>query len=161
MNRYSPLWSQIVDSSLWCEPDFVVKVFLTMIAKKDMDDIVRGNAFNISQWSKKTEAEVLEAIKVLSSPDTRRVEKQEFDGRRIEKVPEGYKVLMGAHYRKMMSTAGRREYNRIWAAEKRKKTKKPTPLPGEDEFTRAIREGASPERQDEIVSTHLPTGGVE
>jgi len=113
MNRYSPIWSQIIDSSLWCEEDYVVKIFLTMIAKKDLDDIVRGTAFNIGQWSKKTEEETLKALKILSSPDRKRIEKQEYEGRRIEKVSEGWLVLNGAHYRKMMFLATRREYKRL------------------------------------------------
>jgi len=121
MNRYSPLWSQIVDSSLWCEPDYVVKVFLTMIAKKDLDDVVRGTAFNIAQWAKKTEKETLEALKILSSPDTKRIEPQQFEGRRIERVQGGWLVLNGAHYREMMSLATRREYKRVKQAEYRQK----------------------------------------
>lgn len=110
-----------MDSSLWCEPDFVVKVFLTMIAKKDLDDIVRGSAFNIAQWAKKTEAEVLEALKILAAPDTKRIEPQPFDGRRIRRVPDGWLVLNGSKYRQMMSSESRREYRRIWQADRRKK----------------------------------------
>lgn len=147
MNRYSPLWSQVVDSSLWCEPDHVVKVFLTMVAKKDMDEIVRGSAFNIAQWSKKTEEETLDALKVLSSPDTRRLEPQPFEGRRIEKVPEGWLILNGAYYRKLMAEAGRREYKRKKQAEYRRKGKLDggTPLPGENSYVKSLNRGEDPD----------------
>ena len=147
MNRYSPLWSQVVDSSLWCEPDHVVKVFLTMIAKKDMDEIVRGSAFNISQWAKKTEEETLDALKILSSPDKKRLEPQPFEGRRIQKVPEGWLVLNGAYYRKMMGEAYRREYKRVKQAEYRKKGKLPqgTPSPGETSYLKAVKRGEEPD----------------
>jgi hypothetical protein len=121
MDRYSPIWSKIVDSSLWEEPDFVVKVFITMIAKKDMDDIVRGNAYNIARWSRKEESEVIEALRILSSPDTRRLEPQEFEGRRIEKCDEGYKVLKGKYYRDLMFSASRKEYKRVKQAEYRER----------------------------------------
>jgi hypothetical protein len=86
MDFYTPIFSKIVDSSLWSEPDYVVKVFLTMLAKKDKDFVVRGNAYNISQWAKKTEEETIKALKILAAPDTQRIEKQPFEGRRIEKV---------------------------------------------------------------------------
>ena len=119
MNRYSPVWSQITDSSLWCESDCVVKVFLTMIAKKDLDEIVRGSAFTIGQWAKKTEAETIEALKILSSPDTKRIEPQPFEGRRIEKVAEGWLVLNGGFYRRLMGRTARREYKREWQANDR------------------------------------------
>jgi len=138
MNRYSPLWSQITDSSLWCEPDFVVKIFLTMIAKKDLDDVVRGSAFNIAQWAKKTEAETIEALKILSSPDTKRIEPQPYEGRRIEKVEEGWLVLNGALYRKMMGLATRREYKRVKQAEYRAKSQ---PINGEVRAVKAMEDG--------------------
>jgi len=124
MDFYTPLFGKIVDSSLWDEDDMVVKVFLTMLAKKDMDDIVRGTAYNISKWSRKTEAEVLRALKVLSSPDTRRIEKQPNEGRRIEKVEGGWFIINGEYYRKLMQEANRREYQRRKQAEYRQKKAK-------------------------------------
>jgi hypothetical protein len=123
MNRYNPIWSQITDSSLWEEPDYVVKIFITMLAKQDRDHVVRGSAFNISRWARKTEAETLEALKVLSSPDTRRLEPQPFEGRRIERVADGWLILNGAHYQDLMMKANRREYKRDKQREYRKSGK--------------------------------------
>lgn len=119
MDYYTPIFSKIVDSSLWSEPDYVVKVFLTLLAKKDKDFIVRGNAYNISQWAKKTEAETIEALRVLAAPDTKRIEKQPFDGRRIERVNEGWLILNGKHYQDLMSKTNRRVYKAIKQAEYR------------------------------------------
>jgi len=119
MNTWTPLWSKVVDSSLWSEPDLVVKVFLTMLAKKDADHIVRANAYQIARWANKTEDEALEALQILSSPDTRRKEPQPFDGRRIEKVADGWAILNGKYYRDMIQTIRRREYQRDWQAHKR------------------------------------------
>ena len=121
MTGYTPIFSKIVDSSLWEEPDCVVKVFLTMLAKKDGDNVVRGNAFNISRWAKKTEAETLEALKVLSSPDTRRIEPQPFEGRRIEKVDEGWRLLNGEFYQNLMRDINRRAYKARKQSEYRSK----------------------------------------
>src|SRR3982750_1865410 len=95
---WAPLFAQIVDSSLWLESDVVVKVFLTMLAKKNKDMVVRGTAFNIAQWAKKTEQEVLDALRILSSPDTKRIEPQQFEGRRIERVADGWLILNGKVY---------------------------------------------------------------
>lgn len=119
MNTWAPLFARIVDSSLWLEPDYVVKVFLTMMAKKDSDMIVRGSAFNISQWAKKSEQETLDALKILSSPDTKRIEKQPFEGRRIERVEDGWLILNGKLYRDLMVQENERARKRRWAAEKR------------------------------------------
>jgi hypothetical protein len=108
MDFYTPLFSKVVDSSLWDEPDFVVKVFLTMLAKKDRDQVVRGTAYNIAQWSKKSEAEVLKALVVLAAPDTKRLEPQPHGGRRIERAPDGWLILNGLFYQDLMGTINRR-----------------------------------------------------
>lgn len=122
MNTWSPLFSKIVDSSLWSEPDFVVKIFLTMLAKKDADNVVRGNAFNIGSWAKKSEKETLEALKVLSSPDKKRLEPQLFDGKRIEKVSDGWLILNGKFYQDLMRSINRREYKTAKQREYRAKS---------------------------------------
>jgi len=124
MNTWAPLFSKIVDSSLWCEPDFVVKVFITMMAKKDADHIVRGSAFNIASWARKTEKETLEALRILSSPDTRRLEPQPFEGRRIERVEDGWLVLNGKAYQDLMRGINRRQYKAEKQAEYRAKQPK-------------------------------------
>lgn len=119
MNTWAPLFSKIVDSSLWDEPDYVVKVFLTMLAKKDSDFVVRGSAYNISKWAKKSEEETLDALKILSSPDTKRIEKQPHEGRRIQRVEDGWLILNGELYRDLMVKENERARKRRWAAEKR------------------------------------------
>jgi len=81
--------------------------------------VVRGSAFNISQWAKKTEKETLDALEILSSPDTKRIEKQPFDGRRIQKVEDGWLILNGMFYRDLMVRENERARKRRWAAEKR------------------------------------------
>lgn len=111
MSHYTPLFSKIVDSSIWCESDVVVKVFLTLLAKKERGGVVIASAFMIAQWAKKTEGEVIEALKVLSSPDTKRLEPQPFDGRRIEKVEGGWRILNAEYYQGLMMDANRRVKN--------------------------------------------------
>jgi hypothetical protein len=143
MNRYAPLWSGIVDSSIWDEPDYVVKIFITMLAKKDLDHVVRGNAFNIARWSRKTEKEVLDALKVLAAPDKRRLEPQPFEGRRIERVEEGWLVLNGSNYVKAMQKANRNAYQAGKQREYRANAKlsSGTPLAGEGAYVAAERRG--------------------
>lgn len=97
----------------------MVKVFITMLAKKEGDFVVRGSAFNIAQWAKKTEQETLDALKILSSPDTKRIEPQPYDGRRIERVKDGWFILNAELYRDLMAKENERARKRRWAAEKR------------------------------------------
>jgi hypothetical protein len=111
MSQYFPVFEDIVDSSLWEEPDFVVKVFLTMLAKKKRGGFVWGTVFNLSRWAKMSEEKAAEALKVLESPDTRRLEPQEFDGRRIEKVEGGWLILNAETYQKKMQEVNARLSN--------------------------------------------------
>lgn len=121
--NWAPLWSVIVDSSLWEEPDYVVKVFLTMMALKDSQHIYRGSAFNLKKRAHKTEQEVLDAWKILSSPDKRRLEKQPYEGRRIEAVDGGWLLLNGEKYRELVQIEMKRERDRKSQAAARLKRK--------------------------------------
>lgn len=141
-DTWTPLWSKIVDSSIWSEPDNVRIVWITMLAKKDSDHVVRGTAYNIGKWANKSEAETLAALKVLASPDKRRVEKQPFDGRRIEKVEDGWLMLNGEEYRKKVSEEMRKA--RIRRAQNTYRRNHPdggTPLRGEVRALKAENDG--------------------
>lgn len=111
VTTFSPLFGTIVLSSLWTEPDHVVKVFITMLACKDGDHVVRMSAYNIAQAAHKTEAEVLDALKILSEPDRKRIEPQEHEGRRIQKVDGGWLILNGQKYQEIMQAVFRRAKN--------------------------------------------------
>lgn len=152
MRTWAPLWSGIVDSSIWDEPDSVCKIFLTMLALKDADHIYRGNAYNLARQARKTEVEVLDALKMLSSPDTKRVEPQPFDGRRIEAVEEGWLILNGDKYRSLVQLEMKRARNRKAQAVFRAKLKKPDPEQARiDKFIEA-EEGGDFEEADRIVA---------
>lgn len=120
---WAPLWNTIVDSSLWMEDDTVVKVFLTMLALKDADHVFRGSAFSLARKAYKTEEEVLRAWQVLSMPDKLRKEKQDFDGRRIEAVEEGWLILNGEKYREMVQKEMKRSNDRKAARAYRQRQK--------------------------------------
>jgi hypothetical protein len=133
---WTPLFSKVVDSSLWEEPDYVVKIFITMLALKDADQVVRYNAYGIAQRARKTEKEVLDALKILSSPDKKRIEPQPFDGRRVEKVEGGWLLLNGLVYQEMMRGINRKEYKAAKQREYRERENEPAGQAsnGDDKF---------------------------
>lgn len=163
MNTWTPLFSKIVDSSIWTEPDYVIKVFLTMLALKDADQIVRYNAFGLAQRAHKTEKEVLDALKILSSPDKKRIEPQPYDGRRIQKADGGWLILNGQAYEDLMRSINRKAYKARKQAEYRKRSRSQSEVEanargGEERYLAAERNGASPEELDRIVTETLPEG---
>ena len=162
-SSWAPLWSGIVDSSLWDETDLVIKVFITMLAMKDADHVCRATVYSLSKKTGKSQAEVLEAIRILSEPDTLRQDHQEFEGRRIEAVEEGWLILNGEKYRQMVSEEMRRARNRRSQAAFRERQKRaegaPTPsqpLPRERRYEEAIERGDQ-EAADAIAAEGLPT----
>ena len=112
--------------------------FITMMAKKDSDHVVRASAFNLARWANKTEAEVLDALTILSSPDTRRLEPQEFEGRRIAKVEGGWLMLNGQKYEDQMKKLAEQARKARWARNHRAGLKNGKPLPGELEHMKNV-----------------------
>lgn len=140
MNTWAPLWSGIVDSSIWDEPDYVVKVFLTMLAVKDADHVVRFNAYQLGRKARKSELEVLEALRILSMPDTKRTEHQEFGGRRIRAVEDGWMVLNGEKYREKVRVEMRRARQRKAQKAYRERQKNRVPT---DDYRPPVGDGSS------------------
>ena len=124
MNTWAPLWSQVVDSSLWEEKPSVRVLFMTMLALKDADHIVRFDAYKLHKKSHLSPEETIEGLDILSKPDKRRKEfPQEFEGRRIKQVDAGYLILNGQKYRDMVHKFKVRAYKTDWEANKRAKKK--------------------------------------
>lgn len=148
MRTWAPLWNGIVDSSIWDEEDHVFRVFIGLMAMKDADHIVRLSAYQIAKRTRRTEVEVLDALKVLSSPDTKRLEPQPHEGRRIKAVEEGWLVLNGDKYRAMVQEEMKRAKNRRAQAafrERQKLMAKAKPLPGEQAFEKHVENGGNPD----------------
>jgi hypothetical protein len=119
MNTWTPVWSKLPDSSIWLESKEVKILFMTMLAIKDRDHVVRYSAFELARKANLTEQEVLDSLKVLESPDTKRLEPQEHEGRRIARVEDGWLMLNGEKYRRKMQEVYRKEYKRVKQAEYR------------------------------------------
>jgi hypothetical protein len=155
MNTWTPLWSGIVDSSLWEESGDVVKVFVTMIASKDSDHVCRLDAYRIAKKCHFDEVKVLDILKILASPDKHRKSKQQFDGRRIKAVEDGWLILNGEKYRKMVSDEMRKARLRRAQSNYRKNHPKSNPLPGEAAYVEALKNGDT-NGADRILDKHLP-----
>lgn len=156
-HSFAPIWSSIVDSSLWLEDDWVIKIFITMVVKKDYDHIYRFNTFNLAQQSKKTEQQVLDALKILSSPDRHRVEDTVNEGRRIKAHEEGWEIVNGDKYQKMMQREAKRARDRKSQQKWRDNQKnRQGPITGESTAMRAEARGDT-ETHDQLAATPKDT----
>lgn len=122
MQRYTPLFSSILDSSVWDLPLHVRVLWITMLARQDRDHVVRCTTYALARDSRLTMEQVEDGLRILSEPDTVRPG-QENEGRRIERVEEGWLVLNGGKYQKEMMRINRREYQRQYAIARRQRLK--------------------------------------
>lgn len=120
MSTYTKLFQRILVSSIWDEDDKTRLVWITMLAMTDRDGVVTGTV-NALARNARVDRQAVEAalVKFLApDPETLTADNQ---GRRVEVVEGGWKLLNHSKYREMMSLEDRREYYRKKRAEYRKK----------------------------------------
>ena len=108
METYAPLFASIVESSLWKQPLHVRVLFVTMLPRKDWDHVVRVSDHHLKNMANITDDQTMDGLRILSSPDTSTTIPQPFDGRRIERVEEGWLILNGDKYQRMMKQLNQR-----------------------------------------------------
>lgn len=122
MNGYTKLFSSLIDSTIWRESKETKIVWITMLAKSDRDGIVEASLPGLADAARVSLDECIQALKKLSEPDEYSRTK-EYDGRRIEEVDGGWRVLNHGKYRAKLSLEERREYQRVWQKEYRYRKK--------------------------------------
>ena len=119
MTGYTKLFGSIVDSTIWRESKETKIVWITMLAKANRDGIVEASLPGLADAARVTIEECESSLKGLSSPD-KYSRTKDFEGRRIEEVDGGWRVLNHAKYRAKMNSDERREYFRLKKQEYRK-----------------------------------------
>jgi hypothetical protein len=114
---YTPLFAEIVTSSIWNEDNAVRIVWITLMAIADKDGCVQASIAGLAPVARVTIPECEKAISILSSPD-KYSRSQELEGRRIMAIPGGFKLINHRKYRQKAKS--RAEYFRKWREEKKK-----------------------------------------
>jgi len=124
---YSKLYSSIVHSSLWTAQDNVRLLFVTLLALADPQGYVYGSrsglarAANISR--KRGQRDPWEHLMAPDPDSSDLMRNPENEGRRIEEVPGGFRILNFLFYRSLRNEDDRREQNREAQARHREKVK--------------------------------------
>lgn len=138
---YTPVFEKIIDSSIWQEALFIRVLWVSMLALKRRDHIVHLNVNELSVQCHMPQADVEAGLLVLSSPDRIHIGQPD-DGRRIEKVEDGWFILNGERYQKEMQAIYARARKRRWAEKRR--AKKGPPLTFESQGVKADEAGDRP-----------------
>jgi hypothetical protein len=120
MAGYSKLFSSIVTSSIWCEDDKTLRVWFAMLALTDASGNVEGSIPGFAHVARVTIPEMEHAVEVLSAPDPYS-RTPDNEGRRIEAIPGGWRILNYACYRErgQAKDGSRASYMRDYRAGKR------------------------------------------
>lgn len=111
MPGYTKLFSSIIASTIWREPDHVRIVWVTMLAMANQHGEVEASVPGLADFSRVTVEQCRDALRVLSSPDPES-RTPDHEGRRIEACEGGFRLLNHAKYRTKLNQDDRREYLR-------------------------------------------------
>ena len=125
MSGFTKLVPEIVMSSIWNESPEVRCVWIAMLATKDENGYVRGNAASLARLANVSLESAKEAIEKFQLPDPDSNSTEE-DGRRIQAVPGGWFVINHARYREK----DYREYEAERKKKYREKSKMSRTCPG-------------------------------
>lgn len=120
MSGYTKLFASILASTIWREDNDTRIVWITMLAMSDKDGIVEASVPGLADLARVSVDGARRAILKLSSPDPDS-RSEEAEGRRIESIEGGWRLINHAKYRRKMSEEERREYKRQKAEQYRKR----------------------------------------
>lgn len=108
MNNYSKLFSSIITSTIWREPDATRILWVTLLALADKHGDVEGSIPGLAHLAGISIEDCEKGLDSLKSPDPYS-RTADHDGRRIEEIPGGWSLLNYTKYRELASEADRRE----------------------------------------------------
>ena len=122
MPGYTPLFPEIVNSSIWNEDAKTCKVWVTFMALADVHGNVYGSASGLASICRMSISECKTAINILMAvdPDSRSSDEE---GRRLVPIEGGWHLVNHKKYRDKAKS--RAEYLRNWRAQKKKAPQTP------------------------------------
>ena len=118
--NFTKLFNSILDSTIWQESKETKLVWITMLAMSDRNGCVFASVPGLAVRSGVTLTEAEAALVCLLAPDKYSRTKTA-EGRRIEAIDGGWRLINHGKYRALLSAEERREYNRRKQQEHRRK----------------------------------------
>lgn len=104
---YTKLFGSIVHSTIWRETSATKVVWVTMLALSDADGEVMASVPGLADCARVSMHEIDEALNALLSPD-KHSRTPTNEGRRIEKIAGGWRILNHAIYRDLQTKGEKR-----------------------------------------------------
>ena len=120
---FAKLFSSILDSTIWAEPMSTRIVWMTMLAMTDSAGCVYASVPGLAKRALVERADVERALACFFAPDADS-RSTEYEGRRIEKIDGGWRLLNYMKYSQKQNGFDRNKYQREQMAKKRAQQKK-------------------------------------
>jgi len=108
MKGYTKLFETILDSSVWSEDAATRIVWVAMLAMSDQHGVVEASIPGLARRANVTIGECQAALECFLGPDEYS-RTEDWDGRRIEKIDGGWRLLNHSKYRSRLSEVDKRE----------------------------------------------------
>lgn len=154
---FTKLYSGILESTVWCEPDRTRLVWVTMLAMADQYGRVMGSVPGLANRARVPLEDARLAIKTFLAPDPDSRTKG-FEGRRVDEIDGGWRLLNYEKYRELRSEDDRREQNRQAQARTREKKKAASSKVSTRQHTSA--ESAQAEAEEEAEEEKREPGAI-
>ena len=128
---YTKLFSTIVSSSLWAEDSDTKVLWITLLALSDANGEIGGSIPGLAQIAGIPVDSARTAITRFLAPDPDSRTKDN-DGRRIEEVDGGWRLLNYKVYREKLSQADQKEQARVRKQRQRERDKRDTSVTERD-----------------------------
>lgn len=129
MAGYAKLFSSIVTSSVWCEDDATLRVWIAMLATSDAEGIVEGSIPGFANLARVSVEQLRTSLEKLSAPDPYS-RTPDHEGRRVEAIEGGWRIL---NYEKHREQAQAKEGSRAPYYRDYRKRKREEAMRGDDE----------------------------
>jgi hypothetical protein len=153
---FTKLDDGLIFSSILSEDDAVFKVWVLILSRTDGDGVARISASFIASVTRKADAEVEQCLQVLEAPDPRSRSTND-EGRRIERVDGGFKVLNYHKYRERADAQDIRTYERERKARQRETKASKAPVP---EVSRTDAGPSASASLPSVIRSSVQEGGV-
>lgn len=158
MSGYTKVFATILDSTVWGLSKEARLLWITMLVKKNREQIVEASVPGLANAARLTLDETERSLVELAAPD-KYSRTKEHDGRRIREVPGGWLILNGEKYRDMLSLEERREYKRKKQQEYRDKQAALKRIRAQND-SREARFVKADERGDHKASDNISSEGL-
>jgi len=119
---FTKLFSSITESTIWAEPDSVRIVWITMLAMADRHGRIWASIPGLANRARVSLSACEDALDRFQKPD-KYSRTPDHEGRRIEPIDGGWRLLNHAKYRAIRDEESALEAKRKYAAKKRLGTK--------------------------------------